>query len=89
LSEKPRDNLEDNNSIGIMAFARLIHEFRRCGIYEKYKLQLERTIKYNLSDILAAFFHRKPEKEFSRMVTDYQSFIKQQFAESSEAKYII
>ncbi|WP_313070481.1 glycosyltransferase [Lacrimispora sp.] len=88
LSEKPRDILEDNNSIGIMAFAELVHEFKRCGIYEKYKFQLERTIKYNLSDILAAFFHRKPEKEFSRMITDYRSFIKQQFTESNEAKYI-
>ncbi|MBE5978969.1 MAG: glycosyltransferase family 2 protein [Paenibacillaceae bacterium] len=88
LSEKPRDILENNNSIGVMAFTELVYGFRRCGIYEKYKFQLERTIKYKLSDILAAFFHRKQEKEFASMVNDYRSFIKKQFPESNEIKYI-
>ena len=88
LSEKPRDILENNNSIGVMAFSELINGFKRCGIYENYKYQLERSIKYKLSDILAAFFHRKKEDEFSSMVYDYQTFIKQQFPGSNEVSYV-
>lgn len=88
LSEKPREILENNNSIGVMAFSELVLDFKRCGIYDNYKLQLERTIKYKLSDILAAFFHRKTENEFSRMVADYQFFIKQQFPDSNDSAYI-
>lgn len=88
LTEKPRDVLESNNSIGVMAFAELISEFKRCEIYNDYKFQLERTVKYKLSDLLAAFFHRKAESEFSKMVADYQFFIRQQFPDSNDSVYI-
>jgi glycosyltransferase involved in cell wall biosynthesis len=88
LTEKPRDVLESNNSIGVLAFAELISGFKRCEIYDDYKFQLERTVKYKLSDLLAAFFHRKAENEFSKMVVDYQSFIRQQFPGSNDSVYI-
>lgn len=88
LTDKPRDVLESNNSIGVMALVKLISEFKRCDIYDDYKIQLERTVKYKLSDLLAAFFHRKAENEFSKMVADYQFFIREQFPESNDSVYI-
>lgn len=89
LSDKPRTILENGRAVGTQAIEELILNFERCGISDIYKEQLERTVKYKLSDLLAASFHRKPDEEFNNMVNDYHELIRNYFPDGKDKTYFV
>ena len=77
-----------NSTLGIEAMEYLISEFRRCGIYEKYRKTLEGVVKYRLNDILAMQFHRRTEEDFHGLVKNCRQFLGKTFPEGHNAPYI-
>lgn len=77
-----------NDTLGIEAMKYLLDEFRRCGIYEKYKKVLEGVIKYRLSDILAMQFHRRSPEDFDVLRKNYEDFLLHTFPDSHNERYI-
>lgn len=88
LSEKPRENIEDTE-IGIKTFEFLVDGFRRCDIYSKYASILEQSIRFKLSDMLAAFYNRYDKASYQAMYESYCSFLKRMFPETAYGKEYI
>lgn len=88
LSEKPKKNGGDENSVGIRAFEHLIYSFKKLDLYDDNQELLEAMIKYRLSDLLAAFFPRKDKTEFGELTEKYYEFIHQKFPNGGNYKYI-
>jgi|GEM_PF-936145 len=74
--------------LGIDAMDFLISEYRRTGIYDRYRQVLERVVKYRLSDILAMQYHRRTEEEFSGLTAAYRAFLSQRFPARRE-RYLV
>ena len=68
-----------NNTLGTEAMDHLISEFKRTGLYERYKDILPGVVIYRLNDILAMQFHRKAEEDFRQMTANYRSFVERTF----------
>ena len=77
-----------NNTLGIEAMSFLLSEFRRCGMYDRYRSVLEGVVKYRLNDILAMQFHRKTAADFRELVSNYEKFLKETYPEGHNEKYI-
>ena len=74
--------------LGIDAMEFLVAEYRRTGIYDRYRDILERVVKYRLSDILAMQYHRRTEAEFSALAGAYRAFLAERFPERNE-RYLV
>ena len=79
----------EEGKMGIQQLEVLIDEFKRRKLYDEYKKIIERTIKYRLSDLLAAQFTRKSYQEFQNQCNNYYSFIEQYFPNSTNRKYLV
>ncbi|MBQ8626323.1 MAG: glycosyltransferase family 2 protein [Agathobacter sp.] len=88
LSDKPRTNGGDEKAVGVNAFEFLIRGFERCNIYEQYETLVHQIVNHKLSDLLAAFFHRRTEEEFCQLVSKYETYIAQKFPEKKAVKYM-
>ncbi|MBQ6531952.1 MAG: glycosyltransferase, partial [Solobacterium sp.] len=77
-----------NNTMAIDAMRFLMSEFRRCGLYEEYKQDLEGIVKYRLSDILATQFHRKNADDYSELVKNYRNYLQEQFPQGNNQTYL-
>ena len=77
-----------NNTLGIEAMAFLVSEFKRCGIYSRYKEILEGIVKYRLNDILAMQYHRKAPEDFRELVQNCRAFLQEQFPEGDHQVYL-
>lgn len=89
LTAKPRQNNEDEYTIGIRAFDALLRGFVKNGIYEKYSFVLEEIVKYKLSDMLAVAFYRREKYEYKQLAGSYQAYIAQKFPDSEDYTYAI
>ncbi|SET94870.1 Glycosyltransferase involved in cell wall bisynthesis [Lacrimispora sphenoides] len=87
LTAKPRQNNGDEFAIGIRAFDALLQGFIKNGIYQKYSSVLEETVKFKLSDMLAATFYRRDKDEYKQLVGSYQTYIAQKFPDSLDYTY--
>lgn len=88
LSAKPRKNNGDEIAIGLRAFDALLQGFIRTRIELEYAMVLEETVKFKLSDMLAASFYRKDKEEYHSLVQSYKNYIKQKFPNSKDYTYI-
>ena len=78
-----------SNELAIEAMDFLIGQFKKHGIYEDYREDLEGIVKYRLSDILATQFHRKPEDDYKKLVQNYRHYLERSFPDGDNEKYII
>lgn len=79
----------EEGKMGIQQLEVLIDEFKKRGLYQKYRKVMERTIKYRLSDLLAAQFTRKSYQEFQTQCKNYYHFIETHFPDSKNRKYMV
>ncbi len=77
-----------NNSLGVEAMTFLISEFRRCGIYDRFKDVLEGVVRYRLSDILAMQYHRRKRDDYLRLVENQRRFLENAFPDGMNFKYL-
>ena len=77
-----------NNTLGIEAMRFLVGEFRRCGIYSRYKEILEGVVTYRLNDILAMQYHRKKPEDFRELVQNCRIFLEEAFPEGDHQVYL-
>ena len=78
-----------NNTLGIEAMSHLVSEFKRVGLYDRYKDVLNGLIKYRLSDILATQFTRKNETDYRETVQNFRRFLTDMFPEEPPGIYVI
>lgn len=88
LTDKPRSVLENGRAVGTQALEELIINFRKHQLDKIYEEQLERNVKYKLSDLLAANFYRREKEDFNKMVDDYQKLILEYFPNSKDRDYV-
>lgn len=88
LTEKPRTNNENESTIGLQSADNLLQGFKACGLYDKYKKHLEKSIKIGLSDRLSGLFYRREKSEFCKLTEKYYLYIEQRFPESINFRYI-
>lgn len=79
----------EQGRMGLQELDVLVDEFIKRGLYEKYEEIIERTIKYRLSDLLAAQFTRKPSEEFEIQYNNYYKFIQEKFPGKCNDKYFM
>ncbi|MBR2801466.1 MAG: glycosyltransferase family 2 protein [Erysipelotrichaceae bacterium] len=75
--------------LGVEAMRFLVCEFKRCGIYERYKDVLPGIVIYRLNDILAMQYHRKREEDFRLLVQNYRELIGELFPDLSQKSYLL
>ena len=80
-----RKNGEPNNTLGIEAMEHLQAEFRRLGLYEKYRDVLGRLARYRLSDILATQFYRKNEADYRETAANFSRFLEERYPDTAFA----
>ena len=77
-----------NNTLGVEAMEHLLGEFRRLGLYERYRSVLERVVKYRLSDILAMQFHRKRPEDLAQTAANFRAFLQKTWPGTRNLRYI-
>lgn len=79
----------EEGRMGLQELDVLVNEFIDRGLYEKCEEILERTVKYRLSDLLAAQFARKTSEEFEIQYKNYYKYIDEKFPKKRNNKYFI
>ena len=75
--------------LGIDAMRFLVQEFKRCGIYEKYRDVLPGIVTYRLNDILAMQYHRKDAEDFAKLVQNDRALLQELFPERQQPVYLL
>lgn len=88
LTAVPRINNGDEDAIGVKSADSLIQEFKRLGLYDKYKELLQMTIRLGFSDRLAGLFYRRNADEFIQLAQKYYEYIEQRFPDAENFSYI-
>lgn len=88
LSSVPKGGREDRDAIGLKAFDALMQGFKENGYFEEYCQILEELIKYKLSDMLAASFHRRTKESYQALVENYRAYIEKHFPNALNFKYV-
>ena len=68
--------------LGIDAMEALRTGFIRCGFYGTCRETLERVVKYRLSDILAAQYHRRSRAEYETIASNCFAYVKDIYPDS-------
>lgn len=89
LSQKPRGITENSNAVGVQAYDKLIEEFKKRQMYDKYSLTLEKSVHYKCSDILCGLYTLKEEGDFAQLVQNYQQFMLKLFPNRAVEKYVV
>ena len=77
-----------NNSPGTDAMRFMVSEFKRLGLYERYKDTVEGAVKYRLGDILATQFHRKSPEDYRETAENFRNCAAELFG-SPGPKYMV
>lgn len=88
LTAVPRINNGDEDAIGVKSADSLIQEFKRLGLYDKYKELLQKTIRLGFSDRLAGLFYRRNKNEFIQLAQKYYEYMEQRFPNAENFSYI-
>lgn len=77
----------EEGKMGLQELDVLIAEFLNRNLYKDYEEILERTVKYRLSDLLAAQFTRKPQEQFELQYNNYYKYIENRFPDKGNDRY--
>ena len=87
LTMKPKLEKE-HEAVGIRAFEYLLKNFRERGLDGRYEKNLERMIKYKMTDLMAAFFYRMNKEDYKPLSKYYYEFIVKNFPGKKEIRYL-
>jgi glycosyltransferase involved in cell wall biosynthesis len=79
----------EQGRMGLQELDALIEETKKRGLFEPNKEIIEMTVKYRLSDLLAAQFTRKTEKDFAIQFNNYYNFVGDRFPHGRNDRYFI
>ena len=72
-----------NDTLGTEAMAYLTGEFRRTGLWDRFRETLPHVVSYRLSDILATQFHRRREADYQALSANVRTYLKAQYPQAA------
>ena len=80
---------KEEGKMGLKQLSIVIEEFKKRNLYDTYVDDIERAIKYRMSDLLAAQYGRKSLEDFQIQYKNYYEFIDINFPKTKNDKYAI